>query len=56
MQRAKEFLSNLRGVAFYAVPHAGSRNFGEYVKKLFRYNIRHYPVRHYPRIIDNIQP
>jgi len=32
VQCAKVFLSNGRGVAFYAVPHAGSRKFAEYVK------------------------
>jgi hypothetical protein len=44
-------LSNVRGVAFYAVPHAGSRKFAEYVKKLLRCN-----NRHHPGIMENIQP
>jgi hypothetical protein len=48
---AEGFLSNLRGVAFYAVPHAGSRKFAEYVKKLLRCN-----NRHHPGIMENIQP
>jgi len=34
--RAKMFLGNVRGVAFYAVPHAGSTNFPKYVNKLLR--------------------
>jgi len=50
VQRAKMFLRNVRGVAFYAVPHAGSSNFAEYVKKLSRCN------RHNPGIMDNIRP
>jgi hypothetical protein len=48
---AKVFLSNGRGVAFYAVPHAGSTKFAEYVKMLLRCN-----NRHHPGIMDNIQP
>jgi hypothetical protein len=32
--RAKVFLRNLRGVAFYAVPHAGSNNISTYYNKL----------------------
>jgi triacylglycerol esterase/lipase EstA (alpha/beta hydrolase family) len=51
VQHAKVFLSNVRGVAFYAVPHAGSRNFAEYVDKLLRCN-----NRHHCGIMDNIQP
>jgi len=51
VQCAKMFLRNVKGVTFYAVPHAGSRNFAEYVKKLLRCNIRHHPG-----IMDNIQP
>jgi hypothetical protein len=51
MQCAKVFLSNGRGVAFYAVPHAGSTKFAEYVKMLLRCN-----NRHHPGIMDNIQP
>ncbi len=35
VQRAKVFLRNVRGVAFYSVPHAGS-NIAEYVNKLLR--------------------
>ncbi len=50
VQRAKLFLENVRGVAFYAVPHTGSRNFAEYVK-LLRCN-----VIHHPGIMDNILP
>ncbi len=49
--RAKMFLKNVRGVAFYAVPHAGSSNLAEYVKKLLRCN-----NRHNPGIMDNIRP
>ncbi len=37
---AKVFLSNVRGVAFYAVPHAGSTKFAEYVTKLLTCNKR----------------
>jgi hypothetical protein len=51
VQCAKLFLSNVRGVAFYAVPHAGSIKFAEYVKMLLRCN-----NRHHPGIMDNIQP
>jgi hypothetical protein len=43
VQRAKVFLRNARGMAFYAVPHAGSSNFDEYVKKLLRFINRHHP-------------
>ncbi|CAM6028484.1 unnamed protein product [Sphagnum balticum] len=51
VQHAKVFLRNVRGVAFYAVPHAGSSNFTEYVNKLLRcYN------RHHRGIMDNIRP
>jgi hypothetical protein len=50
-QFARVFLSNVRGVAFYAVPHAGSRNFAEYMNKLLRGNIKHHPG-----IMDNIRP
>jgi hypothetical protein len=45
---AEGVLSNVRGVAFYVVPHAGSRKFAEYVKKLRCNN------RHHPGIMDNI--
>ncbi len=48
---AKVFLSNVRGVAFYAVPHAGSSNFAKYVTKLLRCH-----NRHHPGIMDNIRP
>jgi hypothetical protein len=41
----------MRGVAFYAVPHAGSSKFAEYVKMLLRCN-----NRHHPGIMDNINP
>jgi len=51
VRHAKVFLRNVRGVAFYAVPHAGSSNFTEYVNKLLRcYN------RHHRGIMDNIRP
>ncbi len=36
VQCAKAFMGNLRGVAFYAVPHAGASNIAEYVNKLLR--------------------
>ncbi len=36
VQRAKAFLRNVRGVAFYSVPHSGS-NIAENVNKLVRY-------------------
>ncbi len=51
VQRAKVFLRNVRGVAFYAVPHAGSSNIAKYVNKLLRCN-----NRHHPGIMDNIRP
>ncbi len=51
VELAKVFLRNLRGVAFYAVPHAGSTNFATYVNKLLRCN-----NRHHQGIMDNIQP
>ncbi|KAH8936860.1 hypothetical protein BDL97_17G107600 [Sphagnum fallax] len=51
VQCAKVFLSNLKGVAFFAVPHAGSSNIAKYVNKLLRcYN------RHHRGIMDNIRP
>jgi hypothetical protein len=51
VQRAKVFLRNVTGVAFYAVPHAGSSNFFKYVNKLLKcYN------RHHCGIMDNIRP
>ncbi len=45
----KAFLSHVRVVAFYAVPHAGSTTFVEYVKKFNKRDIL-------GRIMDNIQP
>jgi hypothetical protein len=45
------FLSNVKGVGFYAVPHAGSSNIAKYVNKLLRCN-----NRHHPGIVDNIRP
>ncbi len=51
VQCAKVFLRNVRGVAFYAVPHGGSRNIAKYVNKLLRCN-----NRHHPGIMDNIRP
>ncbi len=48
LHRAKVFLKNVKGVAFYAVPHSGS-NIAEYVK-LLRCNIKQ------PGIMDNVQP
>ncbi len=51
VQCAKVFLSNVRGVAFYAVPHAGSSNIAKYVNKLLKcYD------RHHHGIMDNIRP
>jgi hypothetical protein len=35
------FLRNVRGVAFYAVPHAGASNIATYVNKLLRCKNRH---------------
>jgi len=49
LQRVKAFLSNVRGVAFYAVPHAGM-NIPEYLNKLKCAGKRK------PGILDNIQP
>ncbi len=51
VQCAKVFLSNVRGVAFYAVPHAGSSNIAKYVNNLLRCN-----NRNHCGIMDNIQP
>jgi hypothetical protein len=51
VQCAKVFLGNVRGVAFYAVPHAGSSNIHKYVTKLLSCH-----NRHHPGIMDNIQP
>ncbi len=48
---ARMFLSNVRGVAFYAVPHAGSSNIPNYVNMLLRCN-----NGHYHGLIDNIRP
>ncbi|KAH8932797.1 hypothetical protein BDL97_19G094100 [Sphagnum fallax] len=50
-QRAKSFLKNLRGVAFYAFPHAGSTNFHTFVNKLSRCT-----NRHLLGIMGNIEP
>jgi len=49
-RRAKVFLKNVRGVAFYAVPHAGSTNIPTYVNKLLRCKKR------YGGIMGNIKP
>jgi hypothetical protein len=51
VQCAKVFLRNVRGVAFYAVPHAGSSNIPNYVNMLLRFN-----NRNHPGIMDNIRP
>jgi len=51
VQCAKVFLRNVRGVAFYAVPYAGSSNIPKYVTKLLRCN-----NKHHRGIMDNIQP
>jgi len=51
VQRAKMFLRNVRGVAFYAVPHAGSSNIPSYVKMLLRCK-----RRRRKGLIDNIRP
>ncbi len=51
VQHAEVFLRNVRGVAFYAVPHAGSSNIAKYVNKLLRCH-----NRHHRGIMDNIQP
>ncbi|CAN5957231.1 unnamed protein product [Sphagnum jensenii] len=51
VEHAEEFLRNVRGVAFYAVPHAGSKEFAEYVEMLLRGS-----NRHHPGIVDNIRP
>jgi hypothetical protein len=51
VQRAEVFLRNVRGVVFYAVPHAGSSNIPIYVNKLLRCN-----NRHDVGIMDNIAP
>jgi triacylglycerol esterase/lipase EstA (alpha/beta hydrolase family) len=51
VQHGKVFLTNVRGLAFYAGPHAGSNNIPKYVNKLLRCNNRHHPA-----IMDNIQP
>jgi pimeloyl-ACP methyl ester carboxylesterase len=51
VQCAKVFLRNVRGVAFYAVPHAGSSNIAKYVNKLLGYD-----HTHHPGIMDNIGP
>jgi hypothetical protein len=51
VEHAEVFMRNVRGVAFYAVPHAGSSNFAKYVSKLLRCN-----NRQHPGIMDNMQP
>ncbi|CAK9237692.1 unnamed protein product, partial [Sphagnum troendelagicum] len=51
VDHAKAFLNNVRGVVFYAVPHAGSYNITEYVNKLLRSN-----NKHHARIMENVQP
>ncbi len=48
---AKLFLRNLRGVAFYAVPHAGSTNFSAYVNKVLRCK-----NKHHRGIMGNMKP
>ncbi|CAK9870248.1 unnamed protein product [Sphagnum jensenii] len=50
-KRAKAFLKNLSGVAFYAVPHAGSINFHTFVNKLLKC-----PDRPCLGIMENIKP
>jgi hypothetical protein len=50
-KRGKAFLRNVRGVAFYAVPHAGASNIAEYVNKFLRCN-----NRRNPGIVDNTLP
>ena len=51
VQCAKVFLRNVRGVAFYAVPHAGASNIATYVNKLLRCK-----NRHHSGIMNNIRP
>ncbi len=51
VEHAEVFLRNVRGVAFYAVPHAGSSNIAKYVNQLLRCN-----NRHHCGIMENIQP
>jgi len=51
VQCAKVFLSNLKGVVFYAVPHAGSSNIAKFVNKLLRCH-----DRDHRGIMDNIRP
>ncbi len=51
IERGKAFLSNVRGVAFYAVPHGGSNKFAEYATKFLSCN-----KRDLARLMDNIQP
>jgi hypothetical protein len=48
---AKAFLNIVRGVVFYAVPHAGSNNITQYVNNLLRSN-----DKHHARIMENVQP
>jgi pimeloyl-ACP methyl ester carboxylesterase len=51
VDHAKAFLNNVRGVVFYAVPHAGSNNITQYVNNLLRSN-----DKHHARIMENVQP
>jgi hypothetical protein len=51
VQCAKVFLRNLRGVAFYAVPHAVLSDIPQYVNNLLRCN-----NRHNAGIMDKIPP
>ncbi len=50
VQFAKVFLGNVRGVVFYAVPHAGGGNIAKFVNKLFKCH-----NRQRRGIMDNIQ-
>ncbi len=51
VDHAKTFLNNVRGVVFYAVPHAGSYNIAKYVNNLLRCNDEHHAW-----IMGNLQP
>ncbi len=51
VQRGKAFLSNVRGVAFYAVPHGGSNNFTEYATKFLSCN-----KSDLAQLMENIKP
>ncbi len=50
VDHAKAFLNNVRGVVFYAVPHAGSDNIAKYVNNLLRSSDDH------AWIMENVQP